>query len=818
MSKLVVLPKKFVDWFASRGWRVFPHQLQMLEAAEAGKNTLLLAPTGAGKTLAGFLPSLIELAADPKYQGLHTLYISPLKALTADVARNLLTPVEELGLKLKIETRTGDTKAAARARQKSKPPQILLTTPESLALLLSYKEAGDIFGNLKTVVIDELHALIHTKRGEQLALCLARLSQLAPNARRMGLTATAPHEDALREYLSPQARADDKAVVTIHAPRTTQPDVKVLASTKRLPWGSHMALHAAGDIYEALQTAQLTIIFVNTRAQAELMFQELWKLNEAELPIGLHHGSLDMNVRKKTEAAMAAGTLRAVVATASLDLGLDWGNVDLVIQVGAPKGVSRLLQRIGRSGHRFDVPSRALLAPANRFELLECEAAIEAIHAHELDGDIPKEGGLDVLAQHIALMACSAPFLSEELYQEIIRAAPYKNLSQEAFSRTLGFVIDGGYALKTYEHFHRLRLRDDHRYEIASPQHTRRARMNIGTIVEAAHLKIKAGRKYLGEVEEYFALQLNPNDTFMFAGQVWKFLGIREHTIMVAKGGAGKEPRVPTYEGGRLPLSTHLAARVRGILHNPDKSHDLPEDVTFWLDLQKKKSILPPANGMLVETFPRGRRQFLVAYPFAGRNAHQTLGMLVTKRMERMGMQPLGFVASDYVIGIWSLKPASRIDELFSEDLLGDDLEEWLQDSAMLKRSFRNVAVIAGLIERRQPGQEKTGRQVTFNSDLIYDVLRKFEPDHVLLRATYEDASRGLVDIDRVADLLKMVSGHITHRQLKTVSPMAVPVLLDIGREKVAGEGQEAALAQATADLCREAGIDACSDWDDDEA
>ena len=808
------LPTLFNNWLARRGWQLFPHQRQMLAAAQAGHHALLLSPTGTGKTLAGFLPSLVELAADPKRKGLHTLYISPLKALTADVARNLLTPVEELGLKLTIDTRTGDTSAARRVSQRRKPPQMLLTTPESLSLMLSYPEAPEMFAGLRAVVIDELHALIHTKRGEQLALALSRLSQLAPAARRIGLTATGAAESDLREFLSPRADAADETVVSVKAPRTHAPDVQILLGLPSLPWGSHMALFAAPKIYEALQTANLTIIFVNTRAQAELMFQALWKLNEKDLPIGLHHGSLDSVKRKKVEAAMAAGQLRAVVATSSLDLGLDWGTVDLVIQVGAPKGVSRLLQRIGRSNHRFDTPSRALLVPANRFELLECEAAIAALHAGEIDGESPKKGGLDVLAQHITLLACSAPFQPDDLFAEVTRAAPYKALDRTLFDKTLRFVIDGGYALNAYEQFHRLQKLPDSSYVIASPAHARRARMNIGTIVEAAFLRVKLGRQKLGEVEEWFATQLNPGDTFMFGGQMLKFTGIRAHEVNCVRTKGG-EPKVPTWEGGRLPLSTQLAGRVRAILHDPKKAKMLPPDVRDWLALQKKRSRLPPPDGLLVETFPRGvqgfktPRQYLVAYAFAGRNAHQTLGMLLTRRMERMGLQPLGFVASDYVLGIWGLKApmAEQVEQLFAQDLLADDLEEWMQDSTMLKRSFRNVAVIAGLIERRQPGHEKTGRQVTFNSDLIYDVLRQHEPDHILLRATYEDAARGLVDLGRVSEFLAMVEGKIVHQPLDRVSPLAVPVLLDIGKERVRGEGGEQALADTTEALIREAGI-----------
>ena len=537
------------------------------------------------------------------------------------------------------------------------------------------------------------------------------------------------------------------------------------------------------------------------------MFRELWHLNEDNLAIALHHGSLAVEQRRKVEAAMARGDLRAVVATSSLDLGVDWAAVDLVIQVGAPKGVSRLVQRIGRANHRLDEPSRALLVPANRFEVLECRAALDGVRAGTLDGDPPKAGGLDVLAQHILGTACAGPFDAERLYHEVTRAAPYAALTRRDFDDVLAFVRDGGYALKSYARYRRLLRGRDGLYRLSGPGHARRYRMNVGTIVESPTIKLKLKRRgrFLGEVEEYFVQALVPGDTFIFAGELLAFEGLRETWAEVSRAPGGEAPKVPAYQGGRLPLSTHLAERVREMLETPARWRALPGAVRDWLAQQRWHSVLPPADGLLVETFPRGQKEFLVAYTFAGRNAHQTLGMLLTKRMERFGLAPLGFVATDYVIAAWSLKPVADVDRLFDEDMLGDDLEEWMAESSLLRRTFRNVAVIAGLIERRYPGQEKSGRQVTFNADLIYDVLRKHEPDHVLLRATRADAAGGLTDIGRLAELLGRVQGKIRHRALKKVSPLAVPVLLEIGREQVYGTALEELLDESAQALIAEA-------------
>jgi ATP-dependent helicase Lhr and Lhr-like helicase len=793
---MTVLPPPFADWFARQGWVPRRHQLTMLDAARAGHSVLLIAPTGGGKTLAGFLPTLVALAEAPR-SGIHTLYVSPLKALATDIARNLIRPVQEMRLAVSIETRTGDTPANRRTRQRIDPPNILLTTPESLAVLLSLPDAPSMFAGLSSVVMDEVHALAGTKRGDQLALCVSRLMTLVPACRRVGLSATVAYPAAIRAYVGAER--------IIEEPDGTPPELAMMLPEGELSWAGHMGLDAAPGVMERIRTAGMTIVFVNTRAQAELMFQALWRLNEPTLPIALHHGSLEVEQRRRVEAAMAGGRLRAVVATSSLDLGIDWGGVDQVIQIGAPKGVSRLLQRVGRANHRMDEASRAILVPANRFEVLECEAAMLGVAGRELDGDPPRPGGLDVLAQHLLGLACAAPFRPDDAYAEVQRTAPYASLSRQDFDDVLSFVENGGYALAAYERWRKLFRDSEGRVHVPSERIARQHRMNIGTIVEAPLIKVRlvGGKKrfgpLLGEVEEYFVNLLRPGDTFMFAGRLLRFLRLHENVVECAEGGTG-EPMVPAYEGGRLPLTTNLADRVRGLLQDNSSWAAFPEGVQNWLKLQKARSRLPGRNDLLVETFLRGDRWYLVAYCFEGRNAHQTLGMLLTKRMERAGYAPLGFVATDYVLGIWSAEQPRDVTKLFDQDMLGDDLEAWLADSSMLRRTFRNVAVIAGLIERHHLGAEKTRRQVTVNSDLIYDVLRRHQPDHILLRATRADAAGGLTDLSRIAGMLARVKGRIVHMVLSRVSPLAVPVLLEIGRESVRSDAdEERLLAEAEA-------------------
>ncbi|MEH6690504.1 MAG: ligase-associated DNA damage response DEXH box helicase [Pseudorhizobium pelagicum] len=824
-----LLPRPFLKWFAEKGWQPRPHQLELLSRATAGESMLLIAPTGAGKTLAGFLPSLTDLTRRGKippgsaFTGIHTLYISPLKALAVDIERNLMKPVSEMGLTVTIENRTGDTPQAKRQRQKLSPPDILLTTPEQVALLLANKEAERFFKDLKYVVLDELHSLVTSKRGHLLSLGLGRLRRHAPQMQTIGLSATVAHPMDLQRWLVPQGEHPAAPAGLVHVQGGAPPDITILDTDKRIPWSGHVSTYAIPEVYEEIKRHKTTLIFVNTRFQAELLFQELWTINDDNLPIALHHGSLDAGQRRKVEAAMAANKLRAVVATSTLDLGLDWGDVDLVVHVGAPKGASRLAQRIGRSNHRMDEPSKAILVPSNRFEVMECQAALDANYLGAQDTPPVGEGALDVLAQHILGMACAEPFDPLELYAEITSASPYAELSWEMFERAVDFVATGGYALRAYERYAKIRKTAEGRWRVSNPQIAQQYRMNLGTIVEATELNVRLvkrnargtigrGGLSLGKVEEYFLEQLVQGDTFLFAGKVLRFEGIRENECLVSNA-ASMDPRIPAYAGGKFPLSTYLADQVRGMLADPDRWQALPDQVRDWLALQTDRSMLPARDELLIETFPRGKRFFMIAYCFEGRLAHQTLGMLLTRRMERAGARPLGFVATDYSLAVWALNDLGgmigqgrlSLGDLFDEDMLGDDLEAWLDESYMLKRTFRNCAVISGLIERRHPGKEKTGRQVTVSTDLIYDVLRSHEPDHILLEATRRDAASGLLDIGRLGDMLARIKGHITHRDLDRVSPLAVPIMLEIGRETVPGEAQDAVLAEAAEELIAEA-------------
>ena len=766
----------------------------MLDEARAGRHALLVASTGAGKTLAGFLPTLAELIGAPA-EGLHTLYVSPLKALAVDIARNLIAPITDMALDIRVETRTGDTSSDAKARQRSKPPQILLTTPESLSLLLSYPDSVTMFASLKTIVVDEVHAFATGKRGDLLSLCMARLQRIAPALRRVALSATVADPDGYRAWLAPDGDIDRVALV--RGQPGADPRIAILLPEGRVPWSGHSGRYAAEQVMAQIAAHRTTIVFCNTRSLAELIFQDLWKVNADGLPIGVHHGSLAKDARLKVEGAMADGRLRALVATASLDLGVDWGDVDCVIQMGAPKGSSRLLQRIGRANHRLDEASEAIVVPGNRFEYQEARAALDAVEANELDPDIFRPGALDVLAQHVMACACAAPFDRDALLGEIRSALPYSALDDALFDQVLGFIRDGGYSLRAYDRFKRLVQDPDGTWRISHPRFATQHRLNAGIIVEATMLSVRfRNGRQLGRVEEAFANQLSTGDTFFFAGLSLEVEKIDQTDLIVHA--TSKPARIPTYGGSRMPLSTNLADRVRGFLADPGQWPRFPDDVREWLEYQAARSVLPQPGQLLVETFPREGRHYMVAYSFEGWNAHQSLGMLITRRMETQGLSPLGFVANDYAIACYALEKITDPAALLSADILEHEFVDWVQQSHLLKRAFREVAVIGGLVERQHPGKRKTGKQVTFSTDLIYDVLRKYEPSHLLLKAAWDDARAKMTDVGRLASLLDRAAATMVHVDLERVTPLAVPVLTLIGRERVStARGDDALLIEA---------------------
>ena len=767
-------------WLKKKGWSLYDHQIETLSLIKKGFDVILHAPTGGGKTIGGFMPSIDDFINNNyKSQEFHTLYISPLKALTTDVQRNLLNPINDLKINIKVETRTSDTSTYDKAKQIKKPPNFLMTTPESFALLMARTDVINLFKNLKFVIIDELHTFFDSKRGHLLSLNVARLRSIKP-FQVIGLSATLKNTNLAKKYLS-----NNKNTKLVSTHSKAAPEITILNSGNRIPWSGHSPRYALSEIYSEILKFKSSILFVNTRAQAEILFESLWAINNKNKKIAIHHGSLEKELRKKVEKEIVEGHVECVVATSSLDLGLDWGNIDLVMQIGAPKGVARLVQRIGRANHTINTPSRAILVPTNCFEYVECIAAKKCVELNFLEDEIYSEGSLDVLAQHIVGVAISQRFKKEDLYKQIKEAWPYRNLNIEDFEKTLSFVENGGYSLQAYEEYSRLR-RDGEYYEIRDKSLVTKYKMNIGTIVEAEMLRLRVGNRYLGNIEEWFISGLSAGDTFIFGGKRLMFEKVIGN-IAYAKITALEHQKIPSFKGGNLPLSTHLSKTVRKIFSKRLEAADLPDSLKKWSELQTKFSSFPKENEFLVETFKRknGKQEkyYMAVHPFEGRNTHQTLGFLILRRIKKLGVQPFGFVANDYSILFSFSKEIEDIDFLFSQDILIEDLYEWLEETPLIKRLFREIAIISGLIYKNLPGNQKTGKQVTFNTDLIYEVLRKHEPHHILLKITTENAKKDLVDLDRLSTFLFRIKNKIKINKLNRASALAFSLLFEYHKE-----------------------------------
>ena len=797
------LPQKFQNWINKRNWVLHTHQIDVLTNSDR-KSQLLIAPTGSGKTLSGFLPTLIELDR-VNFSGLHTVYVSPLKALAADIKRNLMIPIEEMGLNIKVEDRTGDTTAKTKRRQRIDPPQILLTTPESLALLISFPEANALFANLERIIIDEIHALVENKRGHQLLLAISRLQSISKNLRKLALSATVDHPQEIAGFIS----ENDNNCPIIFAEPGPDPNISMLQTTASPPWSGAGATYAVPDVLEQISKHKTTLIFHNTRAQAEIFFHNLWLNNQDNLPVAIHHGSLDLAQRKRVEAAITKGELRAVVCTGTLDLGIDWNEVDLVIQVGAPKNIKRLVQRIGRANHTYNTPSKAIIVPANKFEIVECQAALEAVRDKDLDGEPIASGSLDVLCQHILLVACSGKILPAKLFEEIKQIGAYKNLTHEEFKECMGFCIDGGYALKRYEQWHRLKLDHSGNLILRDPRIANKIRMNVGTIQDTETLKVRthrrSGGKPLGEIEEAFAASLTKGDTFLIGGNIVRFESLREMIVEVTHN-ANKQPKIATFMGTKFATSTKLSDRILDSFENQSWK-DLPADTVNWLNKQKEFSQLPVRNSLLIETFFRKSRHYLVVYGFAGRNANQTLGLILSKKLEELNLAPLGFVANDYATLIWGLEKVENPIQLFKFSEIELGLDKWFSGNALMKRTFKAVASVSGLIDRNLPGLRKSGRQTTFSSDILYDTLVKYDPTHLLLKITKDEAMKGLIDFSRIEEMFKRVDDNIIHKNLPHVSPLAAPMLLEVGTIPIEGQARELLLKNEANSLMKEAGL-----------
>ena len=801
------------DWFASRGWTPFTFQREVWNAYRDGESGLVHAATGTGKTLAAWGAALDEWlathppGAEPSPNGkrkrrdrspaLRVLWITPLRALAADTEEALREPLTDLGIPWSLESRTGDTSAAIRARQRRRLPTALITTPESLSLLLARNDAGEIFDDLRLVVVDEWHELMGTKRGVMVELALARLRYHQHSVRTWGLSATIGNlADALRALLGVNADPSRTRIVRSVDPKNVVIDALIPPVIERFPWAGHLGTQMLPQVLAAVEEGETAIIFTNTRSQTEIWYQAML----AERPdwagtIALHHGSLDRKRREWVEEGLRTGRLRCVIATSSLDLGVDFSPVDRVLQVGSPKGVARLLQRAGRSGHRPGATSRVTCVPTNALELVEIAAARDGVERSTLESRLQMERPLDVLAQHVVTVALGGGFAPERLLQEVRTTRAYASLSDAEWAWVLEFLTYGGDALRAYPEYARITLVDG-RYVVTNDEIARRHRMSIGTIVGDAQIGVQYLRGgSLGSVEESFVARLKSGDRFVFAGTPLEFVRVRDMKAWVRRA-PNVQGAIPRWAGSRLPLSGQLAALLRerfgeagqGVLRGPEM-----RALAQLFAVQRKWSHIPAPSELLIEQVKTREGWHLFVYPFEGRLVHEGLSALCAFRLARHAPITFSLASNDYGFELLSAAEppleAALGASLFSPDNLVDDINAALNATEMAKRQFRELARVAGLVFPGFPRSGKTARQLQVSSGLFFDVLQRYDPGNLLLSQAAREVLERQLESTRLGLTLRRLSeATIVVKQPRRVTPLAFPLLVDRTRERVSSE------------------------------
>lgn len=813
-------------WFRSQGWSVFRYQQRTWNLYLQGNSGLVHSTTGTGKTLAVWMGPIVEALAESEQRQevlaegpLRILWITPLRALAADTAASLQAPLQELGIHWQVGRRTGDTSAAERQRQRQRLPRVLVTTPESLSLMLTRDDAGLQFGELQAVICDEWHELLSTKRGVQVELALARLRRWCPQLRTWGLSATlgnlqdalfvlqgkgrCPDDDsqsdtgALDSSVSDAARLAAGCIVEGESRKRIVVDSIIPDEIERFPWAGHLGMAQLPDVIQAIEEVRTTLIFTNTRSQTEAWYHALLKARpDWAGQIALHHGSLEQGTRTWVEDGLREGRLRAVVCTSSLDLGVDFSPVDRVLQVGSPRGVARLLQRAGRSGHQPGAVSRVTCVPTHALELIEAAAARDAIARRQLEGREPHQCPIDVLCQHLVTIGVGEGFDADDLFREVRTTASFAELSRDDWQWALDFTAHGGEALAAYPDFHRLRI-EDGRYRISSPRTARQHRMSIGTITSDAALTVQFlnGPK-LGTIEENFLGKISPGDRFLFAGRAVELVHIHDLTVWVRRAKSSRNARIPRWMGGRMPLSSELADAVREKLEQADDGiFDGPEmrAVQPLLELQSRWSIIPRRGQLLIEQIKTREGWHLLMYPFAGRLVHEGLSTLIGWRLSQR--QPLTFTMSvnDYGFELLSATqpPLEQVleSQLFRTETLAEDLLHCLNAAEMGRRQFREIARISGLVFQGYPGQQKTARQLQASSSLLYDVFSNYDPRNRLLQqASREVLERQLEHSRMVSTLTGMQGAEVQVRQPARLTPLAFPLVVARMRERLSSE------------------------------
>ncbi|MEI9863301.1 MAG: ligase-associated DNA damage response DEXH box helicase [Limisphaerales bacterium] len=787
------MDKLWSGWFTKNRWRPFAFQQETWAAYLAGKSGLVHAPTGLGKTYAVWGGPILEwLAENPdkeswqkKMERLRVLWITPLRALANDSAESLRAPIEDLEIPWSVELRTGDTSASARRRQSEKFPTVLVTTPESLSLQLSRPDTREKFGDLRCVVVDEWHELLGTKRGVQTELCLARLRRWFPQLRTWGLSATLGNlPQALNVLLGSNFNEEKSCLISAQVEKKFELKTLLPKTMNRFPWAGHIGLTLLPDVIAQIEKARTTLLFANTRSQVEIWFQALRDAKpEWTEQIALHHGSVDRKLREEVEDRLRAGTIKCVVCTSSLDLGVDFSPVEQIIQVGGPKGVARLLQRAGRSGHQPGAKSKIFCVPANALELCEFAAVRDAIAAGQMESREPLDAPLDVLSQHLVTVALGGGFTELEMRAEIQSAFAYKNLHDEDWRWVLDFITRGGTALRAYPQFQRVEQTRDF-YTVTQPLISRFHRMSIGTITSDASLAIKFLRgKFLGTIEEWFISKLRPGDGFSFAGQQLEFVRIRDMTVYVRRAKKSAR-RIPQWLGGKMPLSTQLARAVREKLAEAKRGEFSSPEMRALepvLKIQGEWSLIPNPDELLIE-WTQSREGFhYFIFPFAGRLAHEGLAALSAYRLSRLAPRSFTLTMNDYGFALntptaLNLSPDDW-KKILSPERLVDDLLDCLNSTELARRQFREIARIAGLIFQGYPGTPKSMRQLQASSSLFYEVFTKYDPENKLLGQARREVIERQLEVRRLQRALE--DGQKMNLVLKPterLTPLAFPL------------------------------------------
>ncbi len=817
-------------WFSERSWKPFPFQKEVWSAVKQGHSGLLHASTGSGKTYAVWFAALNRFAqavkppADdkprkrkPPATPLSVLWITPMRALAADTARALEAPLADLDIPWSVGLRTGDTSSSERARQGRRLPTALITTPESLTLLQTRADAQSTFSTLKMVVVDEWHELIGNKRGVQLQLALARLRQWNPDLIVWGVSATLGNQQHAQEVLVGEGGISVQGKIT----KELRVDTLLPPSIERFPWAGHMGLRMLPQVLAEVDSSASCLVFTNTRAQSEVWYQALLEARPdwAGL-IALHHGSLAREVRDWVERALKEGQLKAVVCTSSLDLGVDFLPVERVLQIGSPKGVARLMQRAGRSGHAPGRPSRVTLVPTHSLELVEAAAAHDAVAARMIEPRESPHKPLDVLVQHLVSMALGGGFDPETLLREVRTAWAYRELTDDEWQWALAFVRHGGHSLTAYPDYRRVEPDDNGIWRVPDARLARRHRMSIGTIVSDASINVKYWKKgggggSLGSVEEGFIARLKPGDGFLFSGRLLELVRVENMTAYVKKA-TSKKAAVPRWNGGRMPLSSELAAAVvtkfDAAAHGEFNSPEM-QAVKPLLEVQRQWSALPQENTLLSEIMKSREGWHLFLYPFAGRHVHLGLASLLAWRLSRHTPLTFSIAVNDYGFELLS---ATEVDwraelrpELFSEEHLMNDIMASLNAGELALRRFREIARIAGLVFSGYPGAPKSNRQLQASSGLFFEVFKQYDAGNLLLTQAQEEVLRQELDVARLEHTLQRINQRTLDVHLiKRATPMAFPLLVERMRESLSSEKLADRIARMVRDLEKAAGPD----------